>query len=75
MFKSSYHLLSHPVKLKTVAAKLDSADAHTPLPEFIDQFSRKQAQNARLTENERFGLVVAKTGSINSGTGLLTTFF
>ncbi len=35
------------------------------------QFSRKQAQYARLViENESFGLVFAKTGSINSGTDL-----
>jgi hypothetical protein len=26
-----------------------------------------------MTENERFGLVFATTGSINSGTGVLTT--
>jgi hypothetical protein len=37
----------------------------------IDPVFAKTSQNARflLSENERFGLVFAKTGSINSGTG------
>ncbi len=48
------------------------------LPEFLDQVPQiidpvfaKTSQNARflLSENERFGLVFVKTGSINSGTG------
>jgi hypothetical protein len=43
---------------------------HT-VPEFIDPVFAKTSQNARflLSENERFGLVFVKTGSINSGTG------
>ncbi len=44
-----------------------------PVPEIIDPVFAKTSQNARflLSENERFGLVFVKTGSINSGTGLL----
>ncbi len=43
------------------------------VPEIIDPVFTKTSQNARflLSENERFGLVFVKTGSINSGTGLL----
>ena len=43
------------------------------MPEIIDPVFAKTSQNARflLSENERFGLVFVKTGSINSGTGLL----
>ncbi len=42
-----------------------------PVPEIIDPVFAKTSQNARflLSENERFGLVFVKTGSINSGTG------
>jgi hypothetical protein len=38
--------------------------ANTRVPEFIDPFSRKQAQNARfhLIENERFGWFSRKQG-------------
>jgi hypothetical protein len=40
------------------------------VPEIIDLVFAKTSQNARflLSENERFGLVFVKTGSINSGT-------
>jgi hypothetical protein len=40
------------------------------MPEIIDPVFAKTSQNARflLGENERFGLVSVKTGSINSGT-------
>jgi hypothetical protein len=40
------------------------------VPEIIDPVFTKTSQNARflLSENERFGLVFVKTGSINSGT-------
>ncbi len=43
-----------------------------PVPEIIDPVFAKTSQNARflLSENERFGLVFVKTGSINSGTGI-----
>ncbi len=43
-----------------------------PMPEIIDPVFAKTSQNARflLSENERFGLVFMKTGSINSGTTL-----
>jgi hypothetical protein len=43
------------------------------VPEIIDPVFTKTSQNARflLSENERFGLVFVKTGSINSGTGLV----
>ncbi len=39
------------------------------MPEIIDPVFAKTSQNARflLSENERFGLVFVKTGSINSG--------
>jgi hypothetical protein len=42
----------------------------TPVPKIIDPFFAKTSQNARflLSENERFGLVFVKTGSMNSGT-------
>ncbi len=40
------------------------------VPEIIDPVFAKTSQNARflLSENERFGLVFVKTGSINLGT-------
>jgi hypothetical protein len=43
------------------------------VPEIIDPVFAKTSQNARflLSENERFGLVFVKTGSINSGTDLI----
>jgi hypothetical protein len=43
-----------------------------PVPEIIDPVFTKTSQNARflLSENERFGLVFVKTGSINSGTAM-----
>ena len=43
------------------------------MPEIIDPVFAKTSQNARflLSENERFGLVFVKTGSINSGTGMI----
>jgi hypothetical protein len=42
----------------------------TTVPEIIDPVFAKTSQNARflLSENERFGLVFVKNGSINSGT-------
>ncbi len=45
------------------------------MPEIIDPVFVKTSQNARflLSENERFGLVFVKTGSINSGKGLFAT--
>ncbi len=45
------------------------------MPEIIDPVFAKTSQNARflLSENERFGLVFVKTGSINSGTGVIRT--
>jgi hypothetical protein len=45
------------------------------VPEIIDPIFAKSSQNARflLSENERFGLVFVKTGSINSGTGIDST--
>jgi hypothetical protein len=44
---------------------------NTQVPEIIDPVFAKTSQNARflLSENERFGLVFVKTGSINSGKG------
>jgi hypothetical protein len=48
-----------------------------PVPEIIDPVFAKTSQNSRflLSENERFGLVFVKTGSINSGTGVFTNKF
>jgi hypothetical protein len=45
-------------------------EIYKPVPEIIDPVFAKTSQNARflLSENERFGLVFVKTGSINSGT-------
>ncbi len=45
------------------------------VPEIIDPVFVKTSQNARflLSENERFGLVFVKTGSINSGTSSKTS--
>jgi hypothetical protein len=42
----------------------------TSVPEFIDPIFAKTSpkRSFPMTENERFGLVFAKTGSINSGT-------
>jgi hypothetical protein len=42
----------------------------TPVPEFIDPVFGKTSpiRSFYMTENERFGLVFPKTGSINSGT-------
>jgi hypothetical protein len=42
-----------------------------PVPEFIDPVFAKTSPKRSIcvTENERFGLVFEKTGSINSGTG------
>ncbi len=47
------------------------SSGNTTVPEIIDPVFAKTSQNARflLSENERFGLVFVKTGSINSGTG------
>jgi hypothetical protein len=47
-----------------------SATPLTPVPEFIDPVLAKTSRKRSfsITENERFGLVFAKTGSINSGT-------
>jgi hypothetical protein len=44
------------------------------VPEIIDPVFAKTSQNARflLSENERFGLVFVKTGSINLGIGLFS---
>jgi hypothetical protein len=55
-----------------------SEDAKTlPVPEIIDPVFAKTSQNARflLSENERFGLVFVKTGSINSGSAIVSNIF
>ncbi len=50
--------------------------ASNPVPEIIDPVFTKTSQNARflLSENERFGLVFVKTGSINSGTDISSKY-
>jgi hypothetical protein len=60
---------SCPLFLPRVTKK--SIKEFYPVPEIIDPVFAKTCQNARflLSENERFGLVFVKTGSINSGTG------
>jgi hypothetical protein len=57
-------------------AILDQIRSLKPMPEIIDPIFAKTSQNARfiLSENERFGLVFVKTGSINSGTSVLGLF-
>jgi hypothetical protein len=44
---------------------------HLPVSEIIDPVFAKTSPKRSfcMTENERFGLVFVKTGSINSGTG------
>jgi hypothetical protein len=46
------------------------------VPEIIEPVFTKTSQYARflLSENERFGLVFVKTGSINSGNGQFTCY-
>ncbi len=46
---------------------------HIPVPELINPVLAKTSpkRSCSMAENERFGLVFAKTGSINSGTGAL----
>ncbi len=46
-------------------------DLINPVPEIIDPVFAKTSPKRSfcVTENERFGLVFVKTGSINSGTG------
>jgi hypothetical protein len=55
-----------------------NANQNSRMPEFIDPIFAKECSkhSFSMTENERFGLVFAKTGSINSGTELFssTTF-
>ncbi len=45
----------------------------TPVPEIIDPVYAKTSPKRSfcMTENQRFGLVFKKTGSINTGTGKL----
>jgi hypothetical protein len=55
----------------TLAAKTQ------PVPKFIDPVFAKKTSSKRsfsVIENERFGLVFAKTGSINSGTDIIQLF-
>ncbi len=49
---------------------------YTPVPEFIDPVFTKTSpkRSFSVTQNERFGLVFAKTGSIISGTGISFCF-
>ncbi len=46
----------------------------TPVPKFIDPVFEKTSpkRSFSMTENERFGLVFAKSGSVNSGLGVQT---
>ncbi len=49
---------------------MNTALEYSTMPEIIDPVFAKTSQNAcfLLSENERFGLLFVKTGSINSGT-------
>jgi hypothetical protein len=51
-----------------------SLDVHSCVPEFIDVVFAKTSPKRpfSMSENGRFGLVFAKTGSINSGTVLIS---
>jgi hypothetical protein len=55
---------------------LPTTELPKPVPEIIDPVFAKTSPERSLcmNENERFGLVFAKTGSINSGTGTGTSF-
>jgi hypothetical protein len=66
-FYSCYMILKIICKCRR---KVSPASAFLPVPEIIDPVFAKTSQNDRflLSENERFGLVFVKTGSINSGT-------
>jgi hypothetical protein len=68
------------VDFSVIASVVDHLSYKTKqksVPEIIDRVFAKTSQNARflLSENERFGLVFVKTGSINSGTEELTNRF
>jgi hypothetical protein len=65
------NLLLFKAKIIKVIRKFYQLYVQRPVPEIIDPVFAKTSQNARflLSENERFGLVFVKTGSINSGTG------
>jgi hypothetical protein len=56
-----------------VGRRWKNSTIKSPVPEIIDPVFAKTSQNARflLSENERFGLAFVKTGSINSGTGMI----
>ncbi len=65
------HVLVHSgplVKTRLVAVE-------TPVPEFIAPVFAKTSpkRSFSMSENERFGLVFAKSGSINSGTAGVQT--
>ncbi len=64
------HVLTDEIYFSVKHTQLNSH----PVPEIIDPVFAKTSQNARflLSENERFGLVFVKTGSINSGTDIRT---
>ncbi len=53
--------------------ELKSKEVQSPVPEIIDPVFTKTSPKRSfcMTENERFGLVFTKKGSINSGTALL----
>jgi hypothetical protein len=56
--------------------KLNS-EIHPTVPEFMDPvFAKTRPKRSfSIIQNERLGLVFAKTGSINSGTGLVTSLW
>jgi hypothetical protein len=68
--KKTYPSINHSILL---SVNLCLLPVKSSVPEIIDPVFAKTSQNARflLSENERFGLVFVKTGSINSGTGVL----
>ncbi len=69
----SFILFNGQIALTVNELVMDEATLQTPVPEIIDLVFAKTSPKRSfcMTENERFGLVFVKTGSISSGTGPL----
>jgi hypothetical protein len=70
LYLTQRYALSHKNCLKSKPCRLVQASASRSVPEFIDPVFAKTSPKRwfSVIENERFGLVFAKTGSIISGT-------
>ncbi len=68
----SRHFSSHPARVLCIV-HIVLLETEKPVPEIIDLVFEKTSpkRSFSMTENERFGLVFANTGSINSGTGIV----